>query len=61
MANIIDLQETNLPNNCYVFKHSTACPVSFSAADEVKAASQSKSFDLPLYWINVREQRELSN
>ena len=54
---IIQLAETKLPENCYVFKHSTRCPVSFAAADEVKAAE----FALPLYWINVVEQRPFSN
>lgn len=57
MSKIIELTETTLPENCYVFKHSTRCPVSFAAAAEVKAAQ----FDLPLYWINVVEQRSFSN
>lgn len=57
MSTILELEEKNLPENCFVFKHSTACPISFAAADQVKAAS----FSLPLYWINVREQRDLSN
>ena len=61
MSEIINLEDKNLPQNCYVFKHSTVCPISFSAADEVKVASKAKSFELPLYWVNVREQRELSN
>ena len=57
MSKIIELKSKDLPENCYVFKNSTVCPISFAAADEVKAAN----FDLHLYWINVREQRELSN
>lgn len=57
MSQIIDLKEKSLPQTCYVFKHSTACPISFTAADNVRLAI----FDLPLYWINVREQRDLSN
>lgn len=57
MSQIIDLKEHSLPENCYVFKHSTRCPVSFAAADEVRGAS----FSLPLYWVNVVEQRPISN
>lgn len=55
--NLIDLTERNLPENCYLFKHSTACPVSHGAAEEVKKGS----FNLPLYWVNVIQQRDLSN
>ena len=61
MSKIINLEDKNLAQNCYVFKHSTVCPISFRAADEVKAANNAQSFELPLYWVNVREQRELSN
>lgn len=57
MSNIIALQEKELPENCYVFKHSTTCPISAWAAEEVRAATPS----LPIYWINVIEQRPLSN
>ena len=51
------MQEAVLPQDCLVFKHSTTCPVSASAAREVRALET----DLPVYWINVREQRDLSN
>ena len=44
MSEIINLEDKNLPESCYVFKHSTVCPISFGAADEVKAASKAKSF-----------------
>lgn len=57
MAPIIELQQKELPDNCFVFKHSTRCPISAAAAEEVRQAS----FSLPLYWINVVEQRDLSN
>ncbi|MHC4600372.1 MAG: monothiol bacilliredoxin BrxC family protein [Planctomycetota bacterium] len=57
MESIRPLQEKRLPDVCYVFKHSTKCPVSLRAADRVKGESWSR----PLYWINVIEQRELSN
>ena len=57
MATIIDLKEKSLPGDCYVFKHSTACPVSRMAADEVRVAE----LPLPVYWINVIQQRDLSN
>ena len=50
---IIELTEKKLPESCYIFKNSTACPVSFRAADEVKA----HTFDMPLYWIDVIENR----
>ncbi len=54
---IEELQAKDLPQDCFVFKHSTACPISRMAADEVK----STDFELPLYWINVIQQRDLSN
>ena len=57
MPEIIDLTEQKLPDTCYLFKHSTACPVSSGAADEVKASELA----LPIYWINVIQQRDLSN
>jgi bacillithiol system protein YtxJ len=57
MSTIIPLKEKALPAACLVFKHSTTCPISASAAQEVRAMAT----DLPIYWINVREQRELSN
>jgi len=57
MSVIQPLKEQNLPDNCYVFKHSTRCPISAGAAEEVRVSK----FDLPLYWINVIEQRPLSN
>ncbi|MCY4485087.1 MAG: DUF2847 family protein [Spirochaetaceae bacterium] len=57
MANIIPLETEELAADCYVYKHSTACPISAAAADVVRGYS----FDLPLYWVNVIEQRPLSN
>ena len=57
MGTILDLAEQSLPSDCYVFKHSTSCPTSAAAARVVRA----HAFDLPLYWINVIEQRALSN
>ncbi len=57
MSTIVTLQEKALPEDCLVFKHSTTCPVSASAAEEVRGLRT----DLPIMWINVREQRDLSN
>ena len=54
---IISLESKTLPADCLVYKHSTTCPVSATAGREVRALQT----DLPIYWINVREQRELSN
>jgi bacillithiol system protein YtxJ len=56
---IHELKEKKLPETCYVFKHSTRCPISSVAAEVVKS-SESKLAH-PLYWVNVVEQRELSN
>ena len=53
MANIIPLETRELAADCYVYKHSTACPISAAAADVVRG----HSFDLPVYWVNVIEQR----
>ena len=54
---IVPLATQNLPDNCFVFKHSTRCPISTAAADVVRR------FDWPekVCWINVVEQRELSD
>lgn len=57
MSTIIRLNEKSLPENCIVYKHSTTCGVSARAAKEVEALTTS----LPVYWVNVREQREISN
>jgi bacillithiol system protein YtxJ len=60
MSDIINLQTPNLPATCYVFKHSTVCPISARAAEVVKSASIGRLV-YPVYWINVREQRNLSD
>lgn len=57
MSTIIPLSEKTLPPSCLVFKHSTTCGISAGAAREVRAMTT----ELPIYWINVREQRDLSN
>ena len=57
MSTIIPLEEKELPDTCFVFKHSNACPISWSAAERVKAFTTEQ----PIYWINVIEQRRLSN
>ncbi len=46
-----------MPAECLVYKHSTTCGVSARAAREVEALQTG----LPIYWVNVREQRDLSN
>ena len=56
-VSIICMEGKTLPADCLVYKHSTTCPVSTTAGQEVRAMKT----DLPIYWINVREQRELSN
>ena len=50
-------KRSELPGDCYIYKHSTACPVSAAAAQVV----ESTAFDLPMHWVNVIEQRRLSN
>jgi bacillithiol system protein YtxJ len=57
VAQIVELSAKSLPSDCYLFKHSTRCPISASAAGVVRA----HPFDLPVYWVNVVEQRDLSN
>lgn len=57
MGNIIPLETRELAADCYVYKHSTACPISAAAAEVVRGYP----FDRPLYWVNVIEQRPLSN
>ena len=57
MSTIIPLADRALPSDCLVFKHSTTCPVSAEAAREVQGLDAC----LPVYQVNVREQRDLSN
>jgi bacillithiol system protein YtxJ len=57
VSTIIALGEEKLPDNCLVYKHSTTCSISATAGQEVRAMKT----ELPIYWINVREQRALSN
>lgn len=57
MSDIIPLKTEEVPENCFVFKHSTTCPISAAAADQVRGYS----WPLPLYWVNVIEQRPISN
>lgn len=57
MSTTIPLASRSLPPDCLIFKHSTTCPVSAEAAREVALLAT----DLPVYQVNVREQRELSN
>ncbi len=57
VVRIVDLDKHKLPADCYVFKHSTRCPTSTAAAAVVRGLD----LDLPLFWVNVIEQRELSD
>ena len=57
MSTIIPLNSEELPENCFIFKHSTQCSISGAAAEQVRGYS----WALPLYWVNVIEQRSLSN
>ena len=57
MANLINLTTPELPQNCYVYKHSTQCSLSALAAEVIRG----HTFDLPVYRVNVIEQRQLSN
>ncbi len=57
MNTIIPMKDKTLPATCLVYKHSTTCGISASAAKEVRAMETV----LPIYWINVREQRDLSD
>jgi bacillithiol system protein YtxJ len=54
---MIALKEKALPADCFVFKHSTTCPVSARALTEVESAA----VRVPVYRIDIREQRDLSN
>jgi bacillithiol system protein YtxJ len=56
MSATLPLEKSSLPSTFYVFKHSTTCPTSARAAREVAAART----DLPVFQVNVREQRELA-
>ena len=54
---ILEMVEATLPADCYVYKHSTACPVSSHTGRFIREVE----LDLPVYWVNVIEQRPLSN
>jgi bacillithiol system protein YtxJ len=58
MSEPVQLTSRDLPASCYIFKHSTTCPVSTHALAEVRAAG---GFAVPIYRIDVREQRDLSD
>jgi bacillithiol system protein YtxJ len=57
VSTIIALKEKSLPASCLVYKHSTTCGVSARAAKEVEALQT----DIPIFWVNVREQRDISD
>ncbi len=57
MSELIEMTGRNLPRDCYVFKHSSACPASTRALIEVRAVKS----DFPMYMVYVIEQRELSD
>ncbi len=57
MSTVISLKEKSLPATCYIYKHSTTCGISARAAMEIEMLES----DIPVYWVNVREQRDLSN
>ncbi len=56
-AGIVPMTSEEVDDDCYIFKHSTTCPISAAAADVVRR----HSWQAPLYWVNVIEQRPLSN
>ncbi len=57
MPQIIDLEtQQKLPANCFIFKHGTDCVISSNAARIVRSLNT----DLPIYWINVKQNREIS-
>ena len=57
MANIINLENKTLPENGFIFKHSTRCPISSRAAKVVKKSH----YEGDIYWVDVVERRDLSN
>jgi len=54
---IVPMDTQELPQRGCIFKHSTRCPVSANAAAEVEAFD----WKVPVYWINVIEERPMSN
>ncbi len=58
MAQIIDLTASQeLPADCYIYKHSTRCPISASVARTLRKFET----DLPIYWINCLESPAISD
>ena len=54
---IVPLTEAHVAADCYIYKHSTTCPISAMAGDFVRQ----HAWERPVYWVNVIEQRPLSN
>ena len=57
MARIIAMQQQELPRDGWIYKHSTTCSISASAAGVI----ESVDLDEPVHWVNVIEQRQISN
>ena len=45
----------------FVFKHSTTCPISANAFDEFQKYANTNGKEEPVYFLKVRESREVSN
>jgi len=56
-AMIIPMTEKVLPADGFIFKHSTSCPISARAAEEV----ENFEWAMPVHWVNVIEERPMSN
>lgn len=54
---IVPMTEKTLPEHGCIFKHSTRCPISSRAAEEVS----DYEWKTPVYWVNVIEERPMSD
>ena len=54
---IVPMTSERVACDCYIYKHSTVCSISAAAASVVRRYA----WAAPLYWVNVIEQRPLSN
>ncbi len=59
-AELTTLLDSKPKHHFFVFKHSEVCPVSVSAREEIVTYAKTKKI-IPVYQVEVRNQRPLSN
>jgi len=60
-ASFDQVWEQSTEGPVFVFKHSTTCPISAGAFDEFQKYVNTDSKDEAIYFLKVRESRDVSN